>query len=344
MSTIIGAIKRIHLTCFGTIVLAWAGQAIAHHGWTTHYDGDVYLSVTGTITDFQFVNPHAFVYLEIVNDAGETETRWCEMQSRVQLERRGVSAEHFAVGSTITIEGFASRRELIGCELAIAHFPDGTDLVLRHRDGEAVFGAPLVEGDTSIVGTWYPDAYLVDAGSAADSGGQLTSEGEAAHAAFDFETQNPTLSCNPASNLRAWAAPGLPTRISRQENEIHIQHEFMDVHRVIRLDETAHSLDGQTTDLGHSIGRFEGDALYIETAQYRAGALWAGRLNTADLTTTEKLWVDAETGLLHLDWTATDPAYYTDTQRGSRTFVRTDLELGRFDCVPELGHAPTGSQ
>ena len=53
-------------------------------------------------------------------------------------------------------------------------------------------------------------------------------------------------------------------------------------------------------------------------------------------------WVDPETGLLHLDWAATDPAYYTDTQRGSRTFVRTDLELGRFDCVPELGHAPTG--
>ena len=342
MSTCTEIIKCMSLTRFVWIAVLWAGQASAHHGWSTHYDGDVYVSVTGTITDYQFVNPHAFVYLETVNDAGETETRWCEMQSRVQLERRGVSVEHFAVGTTITIEGFASRRDPAGCELAIAHFQDGTDLVLRYRDGEAVFGAPLVEGDTSIVGTWYPDAYLVNAGSDADSRGQLTAEGEAVHASFDFDTQNPTLSCNPASNIRAWSAPGLPTRISRQENEIHIQHEFMDVHRVIQLDETGHSYQGQPTDLGESIGRFEDDVLYIETEHYRAGALWAGRLNTADLTTTEKLWVDPETGLLHLDWTATDPGYYTDTQRGSRTFVRTDLEVGRFDCVPEIGHAPTG--
>ena len=342
MSTSTETIKRMRLTCFVTITVLWAGQAFAHHGWSTHYDGDAYVSVTGTITDFQFVNPHAFVYLETVNEAGEVETRWCEMQSRVQLERRGVSAEHFAVGTTITIEGFASRRDPAGCELAIAHFQDGTDLALRYRDGEAVFGAPLAEGNTSIVGTWYPDTYLVDAGSATDSRGLLTPEGEAAHTAFDFETQNPTLRCNPASNIRAWAAPGLPTRISRQDDEIHIHHEFMDVHRVIQLDESGHSDDAPLTDLGHSIGRFEDDALYIETARYSAGALWAGRLNTAELTTTEKLWVDPETGLLHLDWTATDPAFYRNTQRGSRTFVRTDLELGRFDCVPELGHAPTG--
>jgi len=334
-------IKPMRLTCFVAIAVFWASQALAHHGWSTHYDRDTYVSLTGTITSYQFVNPHAFVYFETVNDAGAIEARWCEMQSRVQLERRGVSAEHFAVATTITIEGFASRRDPAGCELAIAHFQDGTDLVLRYRDGEAVFGAPLVEGDTSIVGTWYPDAYLVDAGSAADSRDELTPEGEAVHAGFDWETQNPTLSCSPASNIRAWAAPGLPTNIARQGEEIHILHDFMDVHRVIQLDGNGHSADAPPTDLGHSIGRFEDDALYIETTAYRAGALWAGRLNTADLTTTEKLWVDPETGLLHLDWTATDPTYYTDTLSGARIFVRTNLEMDRFDCVPELGHSPT---
>jgi hypothetical protein len=333
--------KRMRLTWLVTIAMLWSGDIFAHHGWSTHYDRDVYVSLSGRISAYQFVNPHAFVYLETTNDEGAMQERWCEMQSRVQLERRGISAEHFAVGTTITIEGFASKRDPAGCELAIAHFQDGTDLVLRHRNGEAVYGAPLVEGDTSIIGTWYPDAYLVDAGSAADSRNELTPEGEAVHAAFDWETQNPTLSCNPASNLRAWAAPGLPTNISRQGNEIHILHDFMDTRRVIPLGVTDIPTEAPPTDLGHSIGRFEDDALYIETTRYRAGALWAGRLNTAVLVTTEKLWVDAETGLLHLDWTATDPTYYTDTLSGTRTFVRTDLEMGRFDCVPELGHEPT---
>ncbi|MDG2088940.1 MAG: DUF6152 family protein [Arenicellaceae bacterium] len=340
MSTRIETIKQVRLAHFVTIAMLWTGQAVAHHGWSSHYDRDVYVSLTGVVTDYQFVNPHAFVYLDTVNEAGEIEARWCEMQSRVQLERRGVSAEHFAVGTSITIEGFVSRSDPMGCELAIAHFQDGTDLALRHRDGEAVFGAPIIEGDTSIVGTWYPDAYLVDAGSAADSQGLLTREGEAVHAAFDWEMQNPTLRCNPASNIRAWGAPGLPSSISRQGDEIHIRHEFMDVHRVIQFDGTGYS-DPAPTDLGYSIARFEDDALYIETTGYRAGALWAGRLNTADLSTTEKLWVEPETGLLHLAWTANDAAYYTGIQRGTRTFVRTDLQVGRFDCVPELGHAPT---
>ena len=325
-----------------TTAMLCAGNAAAHHGWSTHYDRDAYLTLTGVITRFQFVNPHAFVYLETVNDAGETETRWCEMQSRVQLERRGIGAEQFAVGARIDIEGFASKRDPEGCELAIAHFQDGTELVLRHRDGEAVYGAQVVEGDRSIVGTWYPHTYLVDAGSRTDSSqSELTPQGEAVHAAFDWATQNPTLSCNPASNIRAWATPGLPTSISRQGNQIHIRHEFMDAHRIVHLDERRPPEDAPATDLGYSIGRFEDNALLIETARYRAGALWAGRLNTADLVTTEKLWVDQE-GLLQLEWSATDPAYYTETQRGTRTFIRTDLELGRFDCQPEIGHAPTG--
>ncbi len=320
----------------------WSGQVAAHHGWSTHYDRDTYVTLTGVVTDYQFVNPHAFVYLETVNQDGETESRWCEMQSRVQLERRGITAEHFAIGTTLNIEGFASKRDPSGCELAIAHFADGTDLVLRHRDGEAVYGANLVEGDTSIVGTWYPARYLVDAGSRSDSTGLLTPEGEAAHAAFDWATQNPTLACSPASNIRAWATPGLPTSIARSASEIRIHHEFMDVERVIHLDRTTHPDDVLPSDLGHSIGHFADGALVIETARYRAGALWAGRLNTDDLVTTETLWVDPDSGELRLDWTATDPAYYVDTQRGTRSFARTDLEIGRFNCEPDIGHAPTG--
>ena len=77
---------------------------LAHHGWAPHYDGNAHVTVTGVITSFEFVNPHAFVYLDVVNEAGGTETRWCEMQARSQLQRRGIGAEQFQIGSTITIE------------------------------------------------------------------------------------------------------------------------------------------------------------------------------------------------------------------------------------------------
>ena len=318
-----------------------ASLTLAHHGWAPHYDGNAHVTVTGVITSFEFVNPHAFVYLDVVNEAGETETHWCEMQSRTQLQRRGIGEEQFRVGSTITIEGFRSRRDPTGCEFGTGHFHDGTVLTLRQSDGQAVYGAPLTEGDSSIVGTWYPEVFLAEAGSVEDSHFELTPAGEAAHADFDWLTQNPTMRCSPASNIRAWAAPGLPTRVERRGNEIHIHHEFMDAQRVIYLDRTEHPEDGPPTDLGHSIGRFEDGALHVETARFAAGALWAGRLNTEMLTTSEKLWVDAQTGHLILEWTAYDPVYYTAEHHGTRTLVRTDLAVGRFDCDPDLGHTPT---
>lgn len=315
--------------------------ALAHHGWAPHYDGDAPVTVTGAITRFEFVNPHAFVYMDVVNEAGKTETRWCEMQSRTQLERRGVGEEQFQLGSTITIEGFMSRSDPAGCEFGTGHFHDGTLLTLRHPSGQSVYGAPLTEGDTSIVGTWYPEVFLAEAGSVEDSRFELTAAGESAHATFDWLTQNPTLSCSPASNIRAWAAPGLPTSVERRGNEIHIQHEFMDAQRIVYLDRIEHPDNEPLTDLGHSIGRFEDGALYVETARFAAGALWAGRLNTETLTTTEKLWVDPQTGHLNLEWTAYDPIYYTAEHHGTRTLIRTDIGVGRFDCDPELGHTPT---
>jgi hypothetical protein len=331
---------RLRLGALAAIALAGIGTAFAHHGWAPHFDGNAYVTITGTITDFEFVNPHSYVYLESVNEAGKPESRWCETQSRTQLERRGVGAAQFRIGAPITIEGFVSRQDPLGCEIGTAHFYDGTVLTLRRRDGQGVYGAPLVEGDTSIVGTWYPEAFISEAGSTRDSNVRMTPAGEAAHRGFDWLTQNPTMSCSPDSNIRAWAAPGLPTRIERRDNEILIEHEFMDARRAVRLDGIAHR-EASPSDLGDSIGRFEGGALLIETAHFTPGALWAGRLHSASLTTTEKLWVDPATGHLKLEWTASDPVYYVDAHRGLREFVRTDLELRRFDCDTEIGHAPT---
>ncbi len=322
------------------IWLAFSIDGYAHHGWAPHFDGNDVVSIEGRITKFEFVNPHSFVYVEVTNDAGEIVTHWCEMQARSQLQRRGIGEAQFKIGSTIAIQGFRSKRDPLGCELGFSRFYDGTELRLRELDGRGVFQAPLVEGDNSIIGTWYPEEFISEAGSEQDSRANLTPEGEAAHEDFDWLTENPTLHCSPASNIRAWAAPGLPTSIERADGQIRIRHEFMDAERVIHLDQSEQSSGQQRTDLGHSVGRFEDGALIIDTSEFAQGALWAGRLNTEALETTEKLWVDPDTGLLVLEWSATDPAYYRSVEKGRRTFVRTDLSIGDFACESTAGHMP----
>jgi hypothetical protein len=312
----------------------------AHHGWVAHYDRDQHVTVSGVVRDLQFVSPHAFVYIDTVNAAGDAEVRWCEMQAKTQLERRGVTPASFEIGQPITVVGFKSRRDPLGCETGTIYLTDGQVVVFRHPDGQSVYGAPQIAGDLNIFGAWYPKVFLAEAGSETDSRFALTAQGEAAHQDFNWITQNPTLSCSPASNIRAWTAPGLATEIRRDGDIITLRHEFMDVVRKIDLSNTALPDNAQRTDLGYSIARFEGRELVIETEHFAAGALWAGRLNTEGLQTTERLSVDAETGELKLDFTATDSAYYAEPLYGSRRLVRTGLEVGSFNCVPEAGHAP----
>ncbi len=322
-----------------TFGLCGAG-AYAHHGWVAHYDRESYVRVEGTVREIEFVNPHAYVYIDTVNAQGENEVRWCEMQARTQLERRGVTIDSFAIGGPIVVEGFISRHDPLGCETGTIQLTDGQVIVFRERNGQSIYGAPQVAGQTSVLGAWYPKVFLAEAGSETDSVTRLTEAAVEAHDAFDWITQNPTLSCSPASNIRAWTAPGLPTEIRRQDDTIVIHHEFMDTIREIDLTVTGHPPDGPRTDLGHSVARFEGEDLVIETQNFAPGALWAGRLHTSGLSTTERLSIDTETGELVLNWAVTDPDYYPDPITGTRILIRTNLTVGSFDCVPSAGHRP----
>src|ERR1700680_5078778 len=49
-----------------------SAPVMAHHG-EANYDTDKLVSVKATVTDFQFINPHAQIYLEAKNDKGEIE-------------------------------------------------------------------------------------------------------------------------------------------------------------------------------------------------------------------------------------------------------------------------------
>ncbi len=84
-----------------------------------------------------------------------------------------------------------------------------------------------------------------------------------------------------------------------------LRFEWMDVQRVVYLNQREHPKNGPRTSLGHSIGRFEGDTLVIETANYSAGVLnqyveqagqpTRGLLHSAALTSVERVRLDAET-------------------------------------------------
>jgi len=242
----------------------------SHHGFGMFYDLDDYISMEGTVTRFKFVNPHAFIYIDTIDEAGNVVGRWCETQSRTQLARKGLNQDSLTVGDRVTLEGFRARKDPLGCELAKAYLADGSVLVARASDGQAQYAVPQVQGDQSILGTWHRKAFP-GAGSNPPPRQNLTATGEAAYADYNHETDYPTLRCSPVSPVHAWHQPGLPSRIRRVGDTIYVDHEFMNGRRTVHLDLAEHPSDIERTDMGHSIGRFEGSELVIDTAMFSAG-------------------------------------------------------------------------
>jgi hypothetical protein len=89
--------------------LAFAGPAAAHHNFAAHYIGDEIVEHTGVVTQFRFVNPHARIYIDVVNEQGQHEQWMAEGDASVALRRSGWTPDQLKPGDRIHIVGNPSR-------------------------------------------------------------------------------------------------------------------------------------------------------------------------------------------------------------------------------------------
>ena len=85
------------------------GPVSAHHNFAAHYDRSSTTSVEGIVKEFLFTNPHCRIYLEVVNEAGDTEDWLIEGDSRSILGRSGWTGTELTPGDMIRVFGWPSR-------------------------------------------------------------------------------------------------------------------------------------------------------------------------------------------------------------------------------------------
>ena len=92
------------------VVLATALPASAHHWFSASFDGDTSLTLNGTVTRFDWKNPHVLIYVGVTDaQTGGKQTWIMEMGSPNGLMRAGWSRNTLKVGERIRVEGAPAR-------------------------------------------------------------------------------------------------------------------------------------------------------------------------------------------------------------------------------------------
>lgn len=107
-------------------LLLVSAPLLAHHG-EANYDTDKAVSVKGTVTEFQFINPHTLISLDVKNDKGEIEKWSCEARSPGMLVRvGGWDKTTLKAGDIITVTGYRARNGSPVMRLQKITLADGT--------------------------------------------------------------------------------------------------------------------------------------------------------------------------------------------------------------------------
>ncbi len=114
--------------------------ASAHHSFAAEFDGTQLVTLKGTVTKFERVNPHGWIYIDVKGKDG-TVTNWAvETGAPTVLARMGMKKDALPIGKEVIITGFQAKdgtHAINGNKITLA---DGTDFLLgSSRDGVSAY-------------------------------------------------------------------------------------------------------------------------------------------------------------------------------------------------------------
>jgi hypothetical protein len=166
-----------------------------------------------------------------------------------------------------------------------------------------------------------------------------TAEGQKEAGAFRNRApkDNPWYACKPTSIIRDWTADWPINRFEQKttvsgEKVIDIQYGLYNFDRRIHVGMAKHPDRLTPSYAGHSIGRWEGNTLVVDTVGFTAGVLSPPTLNSEQMHIVERFTFDAQKSSLRRDYSVTDPVYLAAPYESYDIMYLSEVPFQKLPC------------
>jgi hypothetical protein len=128
--------KRIALILGAGALLLAAVPGWAHHAFAAEFDANKPVKFKGTVSKMEWINPHAWIHIDVKGDDGKVTTWMIEAAAPNSLLRRGFTKYSLLAGTEIVIEGFQAKDGSNRANGSVITFTDGRKLFVGNAAGD----------------------------------------------------------------------------------------------------------------------------------------------------------------------------------------------------------------
>ena len=322
------------------LLLMFSWPALGHHSVVAFYYPDRRVQIEGTVTEVFWRNPHTGFTIEVVNADGVVEEWVTEGNTTSELIRRGFNRDAVKVGDRVRAGGRVSRRgdRMIFGGPSHLLLPGGEEVPIRRTASSEDEAGPANAADAA--GTGIFKVWSFETRYRLRNPFVLTPAAQAALDAYDPLTDDPSLKCIPPGMPNAILNP-YPIELVDEGDRIVQRIEEWGQQRVFHMSDDAHGETQAPSHLGYSVGRWEGDALVVETTRLDWPYLdQDGRPMSENVSMLERYTMNEAETELQYEIVITDPEYLVEPAIWDHTWVYIPgdemlpgIEAGeRFEC------------